>query len=106
MNDEIERVEMTLEQAKAKVGKSQKWKKLLANPLFKELVTEDYLGDDAVRLTMVLKPKAEDNEIANTMLIAKSVLSRYVAGVLEDGRVSYEAILENEALKLELQAEE
>ena len=106
MNDEIERVEMTLEQAKAKVEKAGKWQKLLANPLFKELVTEDYLGDDAVRLTMNLKPKSEDNEIANNMLIAKSVFSRFVAGILEDGRISHEAILENEALKLELQAEE
>ena len=106
MNDEIERVEMTLEQAKAKVEKADKWTKLLANPLFKELITEDYLGDDAVRLTMNLKPKTEDNEIVNTMLTAKSIFSRFVAGILEDGRVSHEAIIENEALKLELQAEE
>ncbi len=106
MNDEIERVEMTLEQAKAKVAKAEKWTKLLANPLYKELVTEDYLGDDTVRLTMVLKPKVEDNEIVNTMLTSKSIFSRFVAGILEEGRISHEAIIENEALKLELQAEE
>jgi len=106
MNDEIERVEMTLEQAKGKVEKASKWQKLLSDPLFRELVTEDYLGDDAVRLTMILKPKSEDNEITSTMFTAKSIFSRFVAGILDDGETSHMAILENEALKLELQAEE
>lgn len=105
MNEELDRVQLTLEQAQARVEKAEKWEKLLANPLFNELVTKDYLGDDAVRLTMNLKPKAEDNEIVSTMLSAKSILSRFVGNVIEEGQNSRMAIEENAQYLAELESE-
>jgi len=106
MNDEIERVQMTIDQAQAKVIKSEKWEKLLGSPLFKELITEDYLGDDAVRLTMNLKPRNEDNEVLNTMLQAKSIFSRFVANVLQEGEMARNSIEEHLELKGELEKNE
>lgn len=106
MNDEIERIQVTLEQLESKVEKAGKWEQLLANPLFRELITEDYLGDDAVRLTMNMKPKSEDNEIVSNMLIAKSVFSRFVAQILEEGEIAKYSIEENKAAQYEVEAED
>ena len=105
MNEEVERVQVTLAQLEAKVEKMMKWEQLVSNPLFDELITRDFLGDDAVRLTMNIKPKSDDNEIVNNMLMAKSMLSRFVAGILEDGMIAQASIEENQALQAELDAE-
>ena len=106
MNEELERVQVTIEQLEAKVEKAAKWEKLLANPLFDELVTKEYLGDDVVRLAMGLKPEASKNEVTNSMLFAKSAFSRYVAGVLDDGQHALYGLDENKALQDQIDAGE
>ena len=103
MNEEIERIEMTIEQAQAKVEKAEKFTKLLANPLFKELITDDYLGDDAVRITIGLKPGG-DNAVAMSFLEAKANFSRYVGNVLNEGAMAAESIDEHKDLMAELKA--
>ena len=105
MNEEVERVQVTLAQLEAKVEKMMKWEQLVSNPLFDELITRDFLGDDAVRLTMNIKPKSDDNDIVTNLLMAKSSLSRFVAGILEDGMIAQTSIEENQALQAELDAE-
>jgi len=105
MNEELNRVQVTLAQAEMKVEKAEKWEKLLANPLFEELITKDYLGDDAVRLTMNLKPKSDDNEIVSNMLIAKATFSRFVGNILEEGMNAKMSIEENSELLSELDNE-
>ena len=105
MNEEVEQVQITLAQLEAKVEKAEKWKKLVALPLFEELVTKDYLGDDAVRLTMNLKPKAEDNEKTHNMLFAKASFSKFVGHIIEEGYQAEYSIQENEQLRDELDAE-
>jgi len=87
-NQEIAAVEMTIEQAEARIAKMEKWEKLTKYPLFDELVTKDFLGDDAVRLVMNIKPTGE-NEIVENFLMAKSIFSRFVAAKIASG---YEAI--------------
>ncbi len=96
---------MTIEQAEAKIAMMEKWEKLLKNPLFDELVTKDYLGDDAVRLTMNIKPKASDNEIVNNFLMAKSIFSRFVGEKLTTGVDAIQALDEHKALRAELNSE-
>ena len=102
---EVQQVQATIEQLEKKVELMEEWQKLLANPLFNTLVTKDYLGDDAVRLTMNLKPKTEDNEIVSNMLLAKSTFSRYVGHILEEGTNALYSIEENKALQDELDSE-
>ncbi len=106
MNEEENRVQVTIEQLEAKVETAQKWDRLLSNSLFDELITKEYLGDDAVRLTMGLKPEAGKNEVTNSMLFAKSALSRYVAGKLDDGRNAIVSLRENLELQDEIDTEE
>jgi len=105
MNEELQAIELTEAQAEAKIEKAEKWKKLLADPLFDELVTKDYLGDDAVRLTLQFSPKAEDNGIVTTMLSAKSIFSRFVGNVLNDGEVAVTTLEEHRQLRQELDKE-
>ena len=105
MNEEVEQVQVTIAQLEAKIELGNKWEQLLANPLFSELVTKDYLGDDAVRLTMNLKPKAEDNEITHNMLFAKASFSKFVGHIIEEAYNARYSLDENQALQDELDSE-
>jgi len=98
MNEEQEEIYMTISEAEAKIAKMEKWQELLNNKLFKELVTDDYLGDDAVRLTIGIKPKAEDNEVTNNLLMAKAMFSRFVGKAINDGQTAVQAVEENQEL--------
>jgi len=101
MNEEMQAVEMTIGQAEHKIAQGDKWQTLLANPLFEELVTKDYLGDDAVRLAMNLKPDGE-NDIVNNFLMAKSVFSRFVGEKLNSREDALQALEEHKNLRAEL----
>ena len=105
MNEEVDQVQVTIAQLEAKIELANEWEKLLANPLFDKLITKDYLGDDAVRLTMNLKPKAEDNEVVNNLLLAKSTFSRFVGHIIEEAYNAKYSLEENQALQDELDSE-
>jgi len=54
---------------------------------------------------MNIKPKVEDNEIVNNMLMAKSVFSRFVANVIDEGVQAQTSIIENQELQDEIDSE-
>jgi len=97
MNEEVERIHMTIAQAEAKVARAAKVETLLQDPLFKEVITEDYLGDDAVRLTVNLKP-GDENKITHAMLEAKAVFSRFIAHVIAEGAMAESSLEEHKEL--------
>lgn len=106
MNDELQAVEMTIEQAEAKIALMEKADKLMSNDLFKELITDGYLGDDAVRLTLHLKPGGgNENERINAMLEAKATFSRFMAFIIADGENAIYALQEHKELANQLDAE-
>ena len=105
MNEESQAVDMTIEMAEAKIATMQEWETLLKNPLFDKLITKDYLGDDAVRLTINLKPTGE-NDIINNMLAAKAVFSRFIGEKLHTGVEAIQALEEHKELQAELRLEE
>ncbi len=102
MNEEVQRIEMTIEQAESKIAKAQKAEQLLGNPIFKELITEGYLGDDAVRLVMNLKP-GKDNETTDALLNGKAVFSRYIANVLAEGAMAQATLDEHREMLREVE---
>jgi len=104
MNDELEAIEMTIEQAESKVAKAEKWKKLIENPLFKELVTDDYLDADAVRMMINLKPTGM-TDIDQNIIMAKTVFNRFIANTLAEGEVAQMAIEEHRDLLAEAKEE-
>ncbi len=97
MNEELDAVQMTIEQAEQKIALMEKADKLMNNPLFKELITDGYLGDDAVRLTLHIKPGEENNRI-HSLLEAKAVFSRYFAFIVADGENAIYALDEHKEL--------
>lgn len=101
MNDELEAIEMTIEQAEGKVAKAEKWKKLIENPLFKELVTDDYLDADAVRVMIQLKPTGM-TDIDKNLIMAKTVFNRFIANTLAEGEVAQMAIDEHRDMLTEV----
>ena len=101
-----DRIQVSLEELEAKIEKAAEWKKLLDSPLFKKLVTDEYLGDDAIRLTMNIKPDSEKNEIVNNMLMAKATFSRYVGHILDEAQNAEIAIAEHKEALAELDKEE
>ena len=105
MNQDAQRIEMTIDQARAKIKKMEDVDTLLKDKLFNELITEGYLGDDAVRITMNLKP-GKDNDTSYSMLNAKSIFSRYIANIIHEGEVAIQALQENQDALLEVEAED
>lgn len=103
MNEELEATQMTIEQAEMKIKRMETVDKLLENPLFKEIVTDGYLGDDAVRLTMNIKPGG-DNDVVYALLAAKATFSRYVHHIIADGENAIQALQENKELLASLNA--
>ena len=105
MNEEVQRIQLTIEEAERRIEVAEKWKKLLDNKLFKELVTDGYLEKDAVRIAMSLKPDGE-NTIANNMLMAKMIFSRYVGNAIEDGYQAQISLREHNEALAEVESEE
>lgn len=103
--EEMQRIQITEEQARQKVELRDKWLELLKNPLFEELVTKQYLHDDAARLTMQFSPETDKNGRVTSMLQAKALFSRYVGLVIEEGNMSEQSLDEHAALREELVAE-
>ena len=97
MNEELDAVQMTIEQAEQKIALMEDADKLMANPLFKKLITDGYLGDDAVRLTLHIKP-GEENKRVYSLLEAKAVFSRYFAFIVADGENAIYALEEHKEL--------
>ena len=105
MNEEVQRIQLTIEEAEKRIEIADKWKKLLEQPLFKELVTEGYLEKDITRITMSLKPDGE-NTVANNMLMAKMIFSRYVGNAIEDGYQAEISLDEHKQALIEVDAEQ
>ena len=106
MNEEVQRIQLTIEEAEKRIETAGKWKKLLEQPLFKELITEGYLEKDITRITMSLNPDQEKNTIANNMLTAKMIFSRYVGNAIEDGYQAEISLEEHKQALSEVDAEQ
>ena len=105
MNEEVQRIQLTIEEAEKRIATAEKWRKILEIPLFKELITEGYLEKDAVRITMSLKPDGE-NDIANNMLMAKMIFSRFVGNAIEDGYQAEISLAEHREALAEVDTEQ
>ena len=95
MNEEHGAIQLTIKQAEETIERARKVEKLLQDDLFNEIITDGYLKNDAVRLTMLLKPEADKNEIVNTMMTAKSIFSRYIGNIMEEGFVAEQTLQEH-----------
>ncbi len=101
MNEEVQNIQMTLEQAENKVAFMQDVVELLKDPLFEKVITDNYLGDDTTRLMLQLKP-GEENKRLLSMLEAKSVFSRFIATALSEGEIASQSIQEHKELLSEI----
>jgi hypothetical protein len=98
MNEEIQAIQMTLEEAEAKVKRADDADKLLKNKIFKELITELYLGTDASRLAMQLGKSGDSDIRIHAMLRSKADFSRFIGNILNEGDMAQESINEHKEL--------
>jgi len=98
MNDEIQTIQMTIEEAEAKVVMADKVNELLKDKLFTEVITDLYLGTDSSRLTMQLGKSDESDTRIQAMLRGKAEFSRFIGNLLNEGEVAYESIQEHKEL--------
>lgn len=106
MNEELEQTQITIEEAKAKVAKAEQVRELIGNPLFDEVITKGFLGDDAVRLSMTIKPTTDGNSTVFNMLQAKAIFSRYLGEILDEGHHAMQSIEDNSELERQILKEE
>jgi len=102
MNDEIQTIQMTIEEAEAKVVMAEKVNELLKNSLFNEVITDLYLGTDSSRLTMQLGKSDESDTRIQAMLRSKAEFSRFIGNLLNDGEVAHDSIQEHKELLSDL----
>ena len=102
MNEEIQTIQMTIEEAELKVATAEKVQELVKNPLFNELITDLYLGTDSSRLTMQLGKSDESDTRVHAMLRSKAEFSRFIGNLMNEGEVAYESIQEHKELLSDL----
>jgi len=98
MNDDIQRIEMTIEDAERKVELAEKAEKLIEDKLFDEIISELYLGTDASRLALQLGRSKDGDARVYDMLKAKSYFSRFMANLIHEGQTASQAIAEHKEL--------
>ena len=108
LDNQVEEVELTIEEAKKHVQRRDSLRKLMNNREFRKIIEEGYMQEEAVRLVGIsADPSVEHREDAIIGQIkAISNLRQYLSNILRLGDQMEESILENEALLEELREEE
>lgn len=101
MSDEqIQELEITMEQATAKVDTANSLDKLYKNRDFKKLVTEGYFEKEAIRLVhMKSNPRfanPEDQAMISSMIDGIGHFATYLRTISQHGQMAKDTILETE----------
>jgi hypothetical protein len=107
---QIEQIELTIEQGRAKIAKGNALNRLSENPDFKEIVREGYFKDEAVRLVQAKASPGMSND-AGQAAIVKSIdaiggLLQYFVTIQTEANLALEAMGDHEEAITELEAEE
>lgn len=109
MSNEIERLEITIEQAREEVAKRDRMERLLENADFKELFTDGYLLHEASRLVLLKGDPRVDAEMQAQIdkdIIAIGCFRQYIATIITTGNMAERAIKNDEQTLQELHEEE
>lgn len=108
-NDTVQELEMTIEQARGLVSRAQRVRELINNPIFKEIVDEGYLVQEAARLAHLSSdPGIPEHAHAAVMrdMNGPGAFKRYIQTILQQGAMAeYELDQAQIALSEELAAD-
>lgn len=81
LQNEIEEVELTIAEARKMVEYGQVVRRLIDNPDFKKVVTEDYFGEEGSRLALLYSdPNLDENQVrmVNNDLLGLGAFKRFI----------------------------
>lgn len=110
MNDEVEQIELSIQEAKKNVNKMQALLRLIDNKDFQVVLDDGYFRDEASRI-VILKAdpemqKEEYQKQLDNSIIAIGGLRQYFRTVMQLGRMAERSISDDERTREELLAEE
>jgi hypothetical protein len=110
MSQELEALEISIEEAKAKVELMEALDSLGNNSNFKKVILDGYFKNEASRLVLLKAVPSMQSE-AQQLSISKSIdaighLRQYFSTVYQLGNMAKQSIVEDEATREELLSEE
>ena len=110
IENQIEQVEITIEQAKEKVTQKSSLDKLLSNKDFIDIILVGYFKNEASAMALMLGNPATQTEVDQTRII-KNIegigrLNNYFSSIMQLGHIAEKTIKEHEELRSELLKEE
>lgn len=109
MNSDMQEIEITIEEAKAKIARRDLVLRLQENPDFKELITEGYFRDEAARVVML---KADENfqepekqKKLDDNILGISILGEWLRTQILLGNMAEDSLEAHENTREELRAE-
>lgn len=109
MNNDLQEIEVTIEEALAQVRRGELVLSLEKNPEFRELVLEGYFRDDAARVVMLLADKehqsAERQTALHSDLVGISTFGEYLRAQKILGNMAAESIEQHKATREDILGE-
>jgi hypothetical protein len=110
MSEDLEKIEVSIEDAKKAIARKDALNRLENNPDFKELITNGFLKDHAIRQVMMkAHPGYQSDEVQKNFdqqIIAVGQLKQYLVAVFAMGNSAAQALGADEATREELLAED
>ncbi len=110
MNEQLEQIELSIDQAKESVAKMKALNKLTDNKEFTQLIREGYFEKEASRLVLMLAEPAMQEETSQEMLqkqiTAIGYLRQYFITINQMGRMAQKSLTDDEETREALLAED
>lgn len=110
MNEQIERVEISIEQANEAIKRREQLKALTKNKDFQAIIDTGYFVEEASRVVMLKgNPAFQSEEMQNSVenqLIAIAFLRQYFSTIMQIGRSALDSKEADEQTLVELHEEE
>lgn len=107
--EEFERIELSIEQAKYSIDNMKALNRLTKNDDFKHLFLEGYFKEEASRLVLLkAEPRAEKDEFQKSIMLAIDAIGhmrQYCHTIQQTGRMAEKALQDNENEREEMLAE-
>lgn len=110
MDNDLENIELSIEEARLSISKKKDLDKLIANSIFKKVITEGYFEKESVRLVLLRADPQMQEEIhqtaINKQIDAIGYLRQYFVTISQFGRMAEKAMIDAEKTREEILVED